>query len=180
MAHAAFKDLGMNIGLWSPSRGLARSVNEYKQLLSRADQARQGSSTDGRGALSEQGLVDFCDYYLDTCIDQVEFMQGLFDVGNLTRRIEKYCHDEHERSNLSMDAFLLLREAIYRGEFERGEVSQIIHGKSAVTARRVLKALLDRGLLESDTPRGAVRLAISTHVLGAWFPNLYPEAVLRA
>jgi len=180
MAHAAFQDLGMNIGLWSPSRGLARSVNQYKQLLSRADQARQGSSTDGRGALSEQGLIDFCDYYLDICIDQVEFMmQDLFDIGHLSQRIEKYCHDEHERSNLSLDAFLLLREAIYRGQFERGEVSHIIQGKSAVTARRVLKALLDRGLLESDTPRGAVRLAIPAHVLGAWFPNLYPETALR-
>jgi len=178
MAHAALKDLGMNIGLWSPSRGLARSVNQYKQLLSRADQVRQGSSTDGRGALSEQGLIDFCDYYLDTCIDQVEFMQGLFDIGNLSKRIEKYCYDEHERSNLSADAFLLLREAIYRGQFERGEVSHIIYGKSAVTARRVLKALLDRGLLESDTPRGAVRLAVPTHVLSSWFPNLYPENAL--
>jgi len=39
-------------------------------------------------------------------------MQDLFDIGNLIQRIEKYCHDEHERSNLSLDAFLLLREAI--------------------------------------------------------------------
>jgi len=178
MAHAAFKDLGMNIGLWSSSRGLARSVNQYKQFLSRADQVRQGASNDGRGALSEQGLIDFCDYYLDTCIDQVAFMQGLFDIGNLSKRIEKYCADEHERSNLSLDAFPLLREAIYRGQFERGEVSHIIYGKSAVTGRRALKALLDRGLLESDTPRGPVRLAIPTHVLGAWFPNLYPETAL--
>jgi len=89
-------------------------------------------------------------------------MQGLFDVGNLLKRIERYCHDEHECSNLTRDAFPLLREAIYRGQFERGEVSQIIYGKSA----------------ESDTPRGAVRLAIPTHVLGAWFPNLYPETAL--
>lgn len=163
MAHAALKDLGMNVGLWSPSRGLARSVEQYKQLLSRADQVRQGSSTDGRGALTELGLVVFCGYYLDVCIDQVEFMRDLFDIGNLVKRIEKYCHDEqeqseHERPKLSSDAFLLLREAVYRGQFERGEISNIIAGKSSVTARRVLKSLLDRGLLVSDTPRGAVCL----------------------
>jgi len=180
MAHAALKDLGMHVGLWSPSRGLARSVEQYKRLLSHADQVRQGSTTDGRGALSEQGLIDFCDYYLDICVDQVEFMRDLFDMGNLVKRIEKYCHEEHGRSKLSRDAFLLLREAIYRGQFERGEVGNIIPGKSGVTARRVLKSLLDRGFLASDTPRGAVRLAIPTHVLGAWFPNLYPEHALIA
>jgi len=155
---------------------LARNINRYKQLLSRADQVRQGSSTDGRGALSERGLVDFCDYYLDTCIDQVEFMQSLFDIGNLIQRIEKYCYDEHERTKLTKDAFPLLREAVYKGKFERGDVSNIIYGKSAITGRRTLKALIDRGLLKSDTPRGAVRLAIPANVLGAWFPNLYPEA----
>ncbi len=179
MSHAALKGLGMNVGLWSPSRGLARTVTRYKELLSRADQVRQGASSDGRGALTEQGLVAFCDYYLDVCIDQVEFMRDLFDIANLVKRIEKYCRDEHERSRLSPDAFLLLREALYRGEFERGEVGNIIAGKSPVTARRVLKSLLDRGLLVSDTPRGAVRLATPSHVLGAWFPNLYPEHVLR-
>ncbi len=179
MAHAALKNLGMNVGLWSPSRGLARSVRQYKQFLSRADQVRQGSSTDGRGALSEQGLIGFCEYYLDTCIDQVEFMRELLDIGNLSKRIEQYCHDQHEQSGLSPDSFLLLRETLHRGEFERGEVGSIISGKSTVTARRVLKSLLDRGLLESNTPRGPVRLAIPSHVLGAWFPNLYPERVLR-
>jgi len=178
MAHAALQDLGLHVGLWSPSRGLARSVEQYKRLLSRADQVRQGSSTDGRGALSEQGLIDFCDYYLDVCIDQVEFMRDLFDMENLVARIEKYCHEEHERSKLSRDAFLLLREAMYRGQFARGEVGNMIAGKSGVTARRVLKSLIDRGMLVSDSPRGKVRLAVPTHVLGAWFPNLYPAHAL--
>lgn len=178
MAHAALQNLGLNIGLWSPSRGLARSVQQYKYHLAQADQTRQGSFTDGRGALSEKGLVNFCDYYLSTCIDQVDFMSQLFDMKNISKRIEKYCMDEHHRSKLSLDSFILLREALYRGEFERGEVKNMISGKSDVTARRVLKGLLDRELLVSDSPRGRVRLHIPSHVLGAWFPNLYPEHAL--
>ena len=105
-------------------------------------------------------------------------MSQLFDMKNLSRRIEQYCMDEHKRSKLSADAFLIIREALYRGEFERGEVKNMIAGKSEVTARRVLKALLDRKLLISDTPRGKVRLNIPSHVLGTWFPNLYPEREL--
>ena len=178
MAHAALQSLGLNVGLWSPSRGLARSVQQYKQHLAQADQIRQGSSTDGRGALSEKGLLNFCDYYLTTCIDQVDFMSQLFDMKNLSQRIEQYCMDEHKRSKLSPDSFLLLREALYRGEFERGEVKNMIAGKSEVTSRRVLKGLLDRKLLVSDSPRGKVHLNIPSHVLGAWFPNLYPECAL--
>lgn len=179
MAHAALRDLDLNIGLWSPSRGLARTSKDYKALLALADQPRQGSSTDGRGTLTENGLVKFCDYYLSTCIDQVEFMGDLFDIGNLIKRIEKYCHEEYGRSSLSPDSFALLREAIYNGEYDRGRVGSILYGKSDVTARRVLKGLVDRGLLVSDTPRGPVRLGIPVQVLSEWFPNLYPENILK-
>ncbi len=178
MADAALQSLDLNMGLWSPSRGLARSVQQYKQHLAEADHIRQGDFTDGRGALSEKGLVNFCDYYLSTCIDQVDFMSQLFDMKNMSQRLKQYCIDEHKRSKLSPDSFLLLREALYRGEFGRGEVKYIISGKSDVTARRVLKGLLDRDLLVSDSPRGDVRLHIPSHVLGAWFPNLYPEQAL--
>jgi len=176
MAHAALAELGMNVGLWSPARGLARTQKEYRQALAIADQVRQGSSTDGRGALSEKGLVSFCSYYLDTCIDQVEFMGDLFDLGALSKRIERYCYDENKQSNLSLDALPILREVLYRGQIERGEVGHIIHGKSDVTARRALKSLLDRGLLKSDSPRGAVRLSIPAHALNTLFPALYPDA----
>lgn len=180
MSDAALQHLGLNTGLWSPSRGLARRADEYKRLLAAADQPRQGSATDGRGALSEKGLVKFCDFYLSLCIDQVDFMRALFDLDHLLHRIRRYCEEEHQRSSLSLHAFTLLREVIFRETVPRGEVATLLTARSAVTARRAMKELLDRGLLVSDTPRGALRLAIPSHVLAAWFPDLYPDYEVRS
>src|SRR5208282_1678402 len=51
ISHALLKELGIGSRLWSVSRGLARSVADYKAALMAADEPRQGD-LDGRGALS--------------------------------------------------------------------------------------------------------------------------------
>ncbi|MCB1721095.1 MAG: hypothetical protein KDI11_05010 [Alphaproteobacteria bacterium] len=61
------------------------------------------------------------------------------------------------------------------GEFERGKVEDIT-GLKDRAAREVLYALIKKGLLVSDTPRGAVRLGFSIDVVERWFPLLYPVA----
>ncbi len=45
-------------GLWSMSRGFARSSEQYYRYLSIADRPRQGGE-EGRGILSDAGLVSF-------------------------------------------------------------------------------------------------------------------------
>lgn len=66
----AFKLAGVkSYGTWCLSRGLAQSRNRYKTLLANADSPRRGDS-DGRGQLTEHGLLEFCDYMLDTAITQ--------------------------------------------------------------------------------------------------------------
>lgn len=42
--------------------------------------------------------------------------------------------------------------------------------------REALRALLKRGLLESDTPYGKLRLGVPQHALRFYFPRLWPEA----
>jgi Fic family protein len=69
-------------GLWSLSRGLARQHQQYKAALARADYPRQGSS-DGRGALSEGGLVDFCEFMLSTAISEVECTREALAAGDM-------------------------------------------------------------------------------------------------
>ena len=52
-------------------------------------------------------------------------------------------------------------------------------GLAPRTADRLLKALLDRDLLTSDTPKGVLRFGVPLHALRFCFPALWPEAEVR-
>jgi Fic family protein len=173
LSNAYFLKIGLGSSMWSVSRGLARTVNEYKSLLALADQPRK-NDFDGRGNLSASALLDFCQYFLITCIDQIDFMSSLLKPESLLDRIEKYTYEEIEKKNLHPGSFNLLREVYYTGEIERGKVSQIT-GYAERQARKVLTKLLDNQLLASDTPRGPVRLNFPVRILDRWFPNLFSE-----
>ena len=73
------------------------------------------------------------------------------------------------------EAARLLAEALIRGEFERGEIARVT-GLPERTARRVLKDVIDAGLLASDTPKGAVSLRFPADTLDLLFPRLFAEA----
>jgi len=72
-----------------------------------------------------------------------------------------------------LTGYALLREALLVGEFERGKVEEIT-GFKDLAAREVLYALIKKGLLVSDTPKGSVRLSFPIDVVERWFPLLYP------
>jgi len=171
MSHAYLKQLGVGSRLWSVSRGLARRADEYKRLLQAADAPREGA-LDGRGALSERGLTNFCIFFLETCTDQVEFMNKSLDLKGLQLRIERYCAYEQDAKNLLPGSWQLLREALLSGEFRRGKAANLT-GKSPAQARKVLGKLVEKGLLVSDTEKGPVRLGFPLHVLEHWIPGLY-------
>lgn len=173
LAHAYLKSTGLGSSLWSISRGLARSVNEYKVRLEAADEPRR-SDLDGRGNLSAQGLVEFCQFFLKTCIDQVEYMSSLLDPVELLRRIQFFAEDEERAGRLPRRSFPLLRETLLAGEFERGRAADLT-GYGERQARTVLNELTKKGLLVSDTPKGPVRLGFPIDVVERWFPRLYPS-----
>lgn len=172
MSHAMLKRAGVGSSLWSVSRGLARRVGDYKALLMAADEPR-GSDLDGRGSLSESALVDFCKFFLSTCIDQIEYMNSLLQPSQLLDRIERYVEDEIRAGRLPRGSFQLLREAVLTGELERGRAADLT-GYSERAARTILSALTHIGILVSDSPRGPVRLAFPAPIVERWFPNLYP------
>ncbi len=172
MAHAMFKRLGVGSSLWSVSRGLARNAGEYKALLMAADERRE-NDYDGRGALSERALTNFCRFFLTVSIDQVRFMQALLDPPNLLRRIELYCRDEAEAGRLPRAALTILREAMVRGEVERGSVPALINLQERA-ARKVTSSLLEKRLLLSNGPRSPLRLGFPVEAVERWFPALYP------
>jgi Fic family protein len=173
MSHAMLLDLGVGSALWSISRGLARNSSEYKQLLMAADEPRKGD-LDGRGALSQSALVDFCRFFLESCLDQVRYMRELLAPSELQRRMELYVRDEESAERLPKRSFAVLREALLSGELERGRVPGLID-VSERTARRVISALVEKRLLISASHKAPLRLGFPIDVVERWFPKLYPH-----
>jgi Fic family protein len=170
MAHAA--GIGAH-GLWSVSRGLARGLesrNDYKRMMAHADMPRQGD-LDGRGNLSQRALVDFTAWFLKVCLDQVEFMSELFQLGSLSKRLRRCVEADID---LRPEAGRLLDEALVRGSFDRGDASRI-SGLPERTARRVLAELVQSGLLASDSPKSPVFLRFPMRLQDVLFPRLFGE-----
>lgn len=171
-SHALLRDLGIGSELWSVSRGLARSVSDYKRLLSQADQSRRGD-LDGRGNLTQAGLIEFTAFFLSCCLDQVTFMEELLKPEELLNRVEVWCNEEVQMQRLPKGSWPLLREAILAGEFPRSQV-QALTGYQERQARTVLSSLLEHGALTSPSSKGKVRLGFPVDIIERWLPRLYP------
>ena len=167
-------------GLWSVSRGLARGNVDYKSALAWADALRR-NDLDGRGNLSNEGLVHFCRFFLDVCLDQVEYMGGLLRLEKLVERVRRYVELRSSgmipgpagEKGLRAEAARMLQDILMRGEAARGSVISA-SGLKERTGRNLLGQLIEEGLLVSDTPKGEVRLGFPIHAAGWFFPDLYP------
>jgi Fic family protein len=171
MSHAMLRETGVGTSLWSISRGLARHAADYKQFLMAADEPRR-SDIDGRGALSEAALADFCEFFLRTCVDQVDFMASVLEPATLLARIEAWLAEEVRSGTLHPRSSALIREAFQTGSIDRGRVPAITD-LGERQARNVLSKLIDRGVLASTSHRAIVRLAFPSALAERWFPNLY-------
>jgi len=89
--------------------------------------------------LSQSALIDFCQFFLESCLDQVRYMRELLEPSELQRRIDLYVRDEEDAERLPKRSFALLREALLSGDLERGRVPRLID-VSERTARRVISA----------------------------------------
>lgn len=174
MSHAMLSRLGVGSSLWSVARGLARQVRAYKASLMAADETRR-SDLDGRGSLSAAALVGFCEFFLATSVDQVDFMASVLEPAELLRRIELYSVDETRAGRLPKGAYSLLREAVLAGDVERGRAPELT-GYRERMARSVVARLLEAGLLVSDGPRAPLRLGFPAAAVERWFPRLYPAS----
>jgi len=172
MSHAMLLEIGIGSALWSVSRGLARNSSDYERLLMAADEPRR-NDLDGRGALSHDALLDFCRFFLETCLDQISYMRELLSPSVLQRRMELYVRDEESAERLPKRSYAVLREALLSGELERGRIPQLID-TSERTARRVVSALIEKRLLVSTSHKAPLRLGFPIDVVERWFPKLYP------
>jgi Fic family protein len=172
MSHALFKRLGIGASLWSVARGLAREEARYKALLAQADGPR-GGDRDGRGNLTQRGLIEFCQFFLDQSLDQIRFMGGLIEPSMLLTRMEIHIEEETRAKRLPRGSLAVLREAMHKGEIERSRIPSLT-GYEERGARNVTAALVQRGILTATSHRAPLRLAFPADVAERWFPNLYP------
>ena len=174
MSHAALHRLNVGCSLWSVARGLARRRNDYKALLMDADAQRRGD-LDGRGTLSQAALTSFCSFFLQTCIDQVTFMDTLLDIATLQSRVRRYVEEEAQARRLHPTCFPVLREALLTGSVQRNQIAGLT-GLQERQARTVLAQLLHKRLLIAQGPRDAARINLPLSVAERWFPGLYVAA----
>lgn len=175
--HLLLGRMGLTNGLWSPLRGFARTHDAYYARLAAADEHRAGD-LDGRGNLSERGLIGWIGYVLDVCSDQVRFMAGLLDLAGMKDRIaaclayeENVVKQGVRRESLRALHYLFATQA----ELERADFKSML-GLGERQASAQVAALLKRELVKSDSPYGKLRFGVPLHALRFYFPSLWPEA----
>ncbi len=175
--HLLLHSWGLTNGLWSPLRGFARTESRYKSLLQAADEHRRGD-LDGRGNLTQAGLVEWIRYTLEVCIDQVEFMGQLLNVQGMRDRIQAALTFEAAvvKSGVRTEALMPLHYLFAtQGELGRADFKAMT-GLGDRLATSLVSALLQRGFVATDSAYGSLRFAIPRHALRFYFPVLWPEA----
>ena len=173
MSHAMLLETLDTGGIWSVARGLARKVDDYKKHLADCDSPRR-NDLDGRGVLSEEALARFVNFFLSMCIDQVQFMEGLMQADKLRTRILLWSEEEIRLGTLPAKSGNILEVVLYRGELPRGDAAAAV-GATDRHARRIVAALMERGVLKADGARGPLRLVFPAALASGWMPGLFPE-----
>jgi hypothetical protein len=161
-------------GLWTISRGLARQRQRYYDRLQAADAGRR-NDLDGRGNLSDAGLSDFCRFFLETILDQIQFMSSLLGLPALRTRVEHYfqfqaLHLKHYQEELMR----VVRTLIDEGEIPRGRVQEIT-GKGATVSAEIIKLGLREGLIETPHAKGPLQPGFPPKILDFYFPQLFVD-----
>lgn len=175
--YAVLGHLGLSNGLWSPLRGFARTHSFYYERLTAADEPRAGD-LDGRGNLTEAGLIAWIEYFLSLCLDQVQFMQAALSLNDMQGRMAACLHYEQQvvRQGVRIEALRALHYLFAaQTELDRADFKAML-GLGDRMATALVSALIKRGFVETDSPYGKLRLGVPQHALRFYFPKLWPEA----
>ncbi|MCF8110610.1 MAG: Fic family protein [Desulfobacteraceae bacterium] len=171
---------GINRGnLWSLSRGFSRNKQWYMTNLQSAD-----SPNSEKTGFDQAFFADFCMFFLETCLDQVRFMERVLALDRIDTRIDMYMKDRQEPmgslASLDSRAGRLLKALFFRGEIPRGEAGPIMDmgHQSRRNARRIVSRLIAEGLVHSDSHRAPLRIGFPAHVLRYYFPELFDPSVM--
>lgn len=163
-------------GLWSISRGLARNNKRYKELLAAAD-ALKHFANDGRGNLSLSALCNFSEFFLETAIDQINYMSGMLNIPDLANRIRAYVNlRAHSENPLHERSAVILTHVLATGACDRS-TARSLTGLKDRAANEIIGQLLKEGLLRSENQRQPLTLGFPAKVLNHYFPNLYTDVL---
>ena len=101
-------------------------------------------------------------------------MEGLMQPDSLRTRILLWTEEEIRLERLPPKSGAILEAVLYRGELPRGDAAGII-GTGDRQARRVVSALIERGVLISESSRAPLRLAFPAVLASRWMPGLFPD-----
>lgn len=168
------------VGLWSMSRGFGRDVKAYYAALARADMPKQGSS-DGRGILSDRGLLDFTEYFLRTAADQVNYFSALLNPQALNQRIDVYFDLRIKDEMIIEKGFRLpklhpgtrtvYKQLLNSKPMTRADISNLL-GVEERTTHTIVKQMKEAGLIKAPA-RLPVTLDLSPSSIEILFPNLW-------
>lgn len=167
-------------GLWSMSRGFSRNTDAYYGMLQAADHPRKGDQ-DGRGILSDSGLMRWTRYFTETALDQVQYFSAQLDPEKLGERIDVY-FEMRSRGALSdgkgnalpelrIEARDVYKTLLYMGDQPRAELQASL-GVGERTTRGLLSQMAKEGLITLDG-RKPVSLNLSRHSIEFLFPYLW-------
>jgi len=92
----------------------------------------------------------------------------------LRARVLLWAEEEIRLDRLPTRANTLLEHALLRGSLARSDVVSLL-GVSERSARRVTSALLNAGVLTSESPKARLKLAFPASLASRWMPGLFPE-----
>ncbi len=143
--------------------------------LADADEPRRGD-LDGRGQLSQQGLLAFLDFMLDTCLDQMRYIQQALDLATLRTRLERIVAYEQRFIDLRIQPESTARALhilITQGEVTRSDF-KIYLGLGERAATTALSQLVHLGIVFSPTPKSRLLyLGLPVWFAQSLFPDLH-------
>ena len=101
-------------------------------------------------------------------------MEQLVQPNRLRDRILIWVEEEIRAVALPARAGQVLEAVLFRGELPRGDVPALL-GTSDRQARRVVAALLERGVLVSESTRASLFLTFPARLAPRWMPGLFPD-----
>ncbi len=174
ITHLQLRQMGLGSGLWSLSRGLARGQKAYYDLLHEADQQRAGA-LDGRGQLTQRGLLRFIDFMLETGIDQMQYTLDALEPGSMRSRLDTglLLAPEAKGMGLKPEIIKAIHLLLLQGRMSRADFKSFT-GLGDKTAQTQLSILIKMGLVESKTPKARdVTPGMPFWLAELIFPNLH-------
>lgn len=164
------------VGLWSISRGLARRNTDYKAKLANAD-LRRYNDYDGRGNLSNKMLVEFCVFFLETSIDQVNYMYEVLDIEHMLSRINGFVDLMVVRKKLRPEARYILEDLFLKGKITKTDVERITN-LSEKTAKIITDSLEQLELVRKTKESIHVTFHVNypVNLSPFFFPGIYPSS----